>query len=169
MTERTVPDPPTGRKYLAGPMPDPPQRGWWLDPDNATLMRYHDGRSWTDETMSSLDGDAPSWGSLWGAAPGDAKLYFAITVFGIIGVLFLLLASALHHDTAGYDWANRLGLFCILGVFISFVLFVIIVPNTGAKKMSFPSRIVLLIVGAIPLAAVVWLYWGRIQDAFWLR
>ncbi|MDP9020899.1 MAG: DUF2510 domain-containing protein, partial [Actinomycetota bacterium] len=35
------------------PAPDPPTEGWWLDPDNAGLIRYHDGQRWTDHVGRS--------------------------------------------------------------------------------------------------------------------
>jgi hypothetical protein len=59
-------------RYLAESMPDPPRRGWWLDPADPTLMRYHDGKRWGDRTVSSVepvDGGDQSFGSLWHTSP----------------------------------------------------------------------------------------------------
>jgi hypothetical protein len=41
-------------RYLTGPLPDPPEEGWRLDPHDPTIMRYHTGEHWTDDTTSSL-------------------------------------------------------------------------------------------------------------------
>ncbi len=35
------------------PAPEPPTEGWWLDPDNPRLIRYHDGQRWTDQVGRS--------------------------------------------------------------------------------------------------------------------
>ncbi len=51
----TIPDPPAGTRYLTGPLPDPPQPGWWLDPEDPALMRYHTGKRWTKETTPSTE------------------------------------------------------------------------------------------------------------------
>jgi hypothetical protein len=51
----TIPDPPAGARYLTGPLPDPPRRGWWLDPEDPALMRYHTGKRWTKETTASTE------------------------------------------------------------------------------------------------------------------
>jgi hypothetical protein len=40
-------------EYLADPAPDPPVRGWWLDPDDPARVRFHDGQRWTDHVGRS--------------------------------------------------------------------------------------------------------------------
>lgn len=40
-------EPDEGPQYVAPPAPDPPTEGWWLDPKDPTLIRYHDGTQWT--------------------------------------------------------------------------------------------------------------------------
>src|SRR5690242_11464189 len=54
MSDRTIPDPPVGMRYVTGPLPNPPEEGWWLDPDDPAVMRYHTGDHWTNQTASSM-------------------------------------------------------------------------------------------------------------------
>ena len=39
---------------MTAPPPKPPDPGWYLDPDTAVRLRFHDGTGWTDQARVTL-------------------------------------------------------------------------------------------------------------------
>ncbi len=104
---------PSGREDpgpIAGPAPDPPTEGWWLDPEDSRRIRYHDGHAWTDRLGRST---APrpglpahqAWFPLGAGtegiptgsplAPGDGRFLARTTVWALGGAIIVgLLVGA---------------------------------------------------------------------------
>ncbi len=95
---------------IAGPAPDPPTEGWWLDPEDSRRIRYHDGQAWTDRLGRST---APrpglpahqAWFALGAGpegiptgaplAPGQGRFLARTTVWALGGVIIVgLLVGA---------------------------------------------------------------------------
>jgi hypothetical protein len=172
MTERTIPDPPAGMRYKTVPLPEPPRRGLWLDPDDPNIARYHNGRKWTDATTSSLvsvDDEPESFSTTVRRLPAFFWINVGIVVLGLAGVLCLSIAGGLRTNTAGYHWANRLGILCLLGIFVPLALYAIIGPIVRHTQTVLLGRVLLIIVGLIPVSVFSWAYWDRIRDALWFH
>lgn len=43
--------PPEGQPDPPRPAPEPPTKGWWIDPSDPRWERYHDGDRWTDDKI----------------------------------------------------------------------------------------------------------------------
>lgn len=180
MTERTLPDPPAGMRYVVGPPPEPPKRGWWLDPEDPSLMRYHDGRGWTQRTSSSTmavedAATSPSasttlFSVLRGTGVGT-KFYVLATLAIIVAVILVpWVAPALDRGSLAYQWTNRVGVFCVFGVITPLAFMTVIVSFTHAEELdSLVARFLFALMGPVALAIFTWLLWERLLEALWLR
>jgi len=182
MSERTIPDPPVGMRYLTGPIPDPPEKGWWLDPDDPAVMRYHTGEHWTTQTSSSMQrikdargGPAEEKKSVR-AYFQRSKLSTTMTIFGGIGiamaaVLVPFVAPAFSHGSLAYEWTNRVGMFVLYAVLIPYFFVTVHLAlrqdpdglTTTGIRIAFPF------IGLIPLAILTVVLWNRLLEALWLR
>lgn len=123
-------------KYLADPAPDPPTRGWWLDPDDPSLVRFHDGRRWTDKVGRSTAPrpDVPGYQGLFvlGAgrrgiplgrplAPGSGTYFSAGQLYWFLVAIVagLILVPAGAEVGGGPGWVMiAVGGFCLYQGFV---------------------------------------------------
>lgn len=100
----SLPEPRPGTPYLAPPAPDPPTEGWWLDPEDSGLLRYHDGTKWTMHVGRSTaprpempgyqgifalgagPGGIPTGAPL---APGTGRYLSVLQIWGLVGIIVL--------------------------------------------------------------------------------
>jgi hypothetical protein len=80
---------------LAPPAPAKPTVGWWIDPEDASLIRFHDGERWTDEVGRST-APRPEWPGVQTIRgiktrrplrPGKGRYLSISQIWGLIGAL----------------------------------------------------------------------------------
>jgi hypothetical protein len=123
-------------EYLADPAPDPPLRGWWLDPDDPALVRFHDGRQWTDRVGRSTAPrpGVPGYQGLFGLgmgragislgrplAPGSGRYFSAGQMYWFLLALILgVILVPTGLELGGWPgWVMAgVGAFCLYQVFV---------------------------------------------------
>jgi hypothetical protein len=180
MSERTIPDPPAGMRYVTGPAPDPPQEGWWLDPDDPALMRYHNGEHWTERTTSSM---VPLKGAKVARERTPLHSYFKgselrVTLFilgvsglGIAAILVPFVAPAFGRGSLAYEWTNRVGIFVLFSVLVPYQVIALqsAFQKHSDEEWSVGERVAMPFIGLVPLVICTVVLWHRLLEALWLR
>jgi Protein of unknown function (DUF2510) len=182
MSERTIPDPPAGMRYLAGPVPDPPEKGWWLDPDDTALMRYYNGEHWTDQARPSMQRVQGAKGvpavkrKPIRAYFGKGELSTTMTILAGVGLAIAVVlvpfgAPAFSQGSLAYEWTNRVGIFVLYSVLVPyFFVTLYMAMRHDPEGVTTPGlRIALPFIGLVPLVILTVVLWNRILEALWLR
>jgi hypothetical protein len=108
------------RKF--GPAPNPPRKGHWIDPEDPTRIRFHDGKGWTEVTYSreAFEYERPKRQGLFLLGAGKEGISTGLPLaeqrgrylgrFGIwMGILaicggFVALWVGVNHDVPALGW-----------------------------------------------------------------
>ena len=181
MSDRTIPEPPVGMRYVTGSLPTPPEEGWWLDPDDPAVMRYHTGDHWTDQTASSMQRlkgvkrisaeKKPLRAYFQKGELSTTLLILASIALAVAAILIPWVAPAFGRGSLAYQWTNRIGIVILYLVLIPNALIDIYFAFRGTLEQALTTgmRIALPFIGLVPLILFTVILWNRILEAVWLR